>query len=151
MSEVKCWDYWIQWTLRNSLHYISCDLRELRRVFLSCELFWNINTNMSHTLITCSPFSLVIFESLVLERFVTLSSIWKFCCFFQHNEMLCEGLDLGNAEIPKGTSVNLCCLLFPLSFWISEFFTVLFLAVWCRFCSVTHPLVQFIGRPALGL
>lgn len=106
---------------------------------------------MSHTLITCSPFSLVIFESFVLERFVSLSSIRKFCCFFQHNEMLCEGLDLGNAEIPKGTSVSLCCLLFPLSFWISEFFTILFLAAWYRFRLVTRPLVRFIGRPAPGL
>lgn len=77
VSEIKCWDSWIQWTLRNRLHYISCDLRELRRVFLSCRLFWNINTNISHTLITCSLFSLIIFESLVSEHLITLSSIQK--------------------------------------------------------------------------
>lgn len=83
VSEIKCWDSWIQRTLRNSLHYISCDLRELRRVFLSCGLFWNINTNTPHTLITCSLFSLIIFEYLVSEHLITLSSIQKLRYCFQ--------------------------------------------------------------------
>lgn len=94
VSEIKCWDSWIQWTLRNSLHYISCDLRELRRVFLSCGLFWNINTNMSHTLITCSLFSLIIFESLVSEHLITLSSIQKlyYCIQCQSGALVRAGL-----------------------------------------------------------
>lgn len=59
--------------------------------------------------------------------------------------MLCEGLDLGNAKILKGTSANLCCLLFPLSFGVVNSSRFLFLATRYHFCSLTHPPVQFIG------
>lgn len=144
VSEIKCWDSWIQWTLRNSLHYINCDLRELRRVFLSCRLFWNINTNMSHTLITCSLFSLIIFESLVSEHLITLSSVQKFAIAFSVSEVLWKGLDSGSANFPKVTSTHLGCLLFPCSFEGGN--SSLYLsAMWYQFCSVTHPLMQSIS------
>lgn len=116
VSEIKCWDSWIQWTLRNSLHYISCDLRELRRVFLSCGLFWNINTNMSHTLITCSLFSLIIFESLVSEHLITLSSIQKLHYCFQCQWGALGRTGLRNCKFPKRYQHPSWLLVFSFSF-----------------------------------
>lgn len=129
VSEIKCWDSWIQWTLRNSLHYISCDLRELRRVFLSCRLFWNINTNMSHTLITCSLFSLIIFESLVSEHLITLSSIQKLHSCFQCQWSALGGTGLRKCKFPQRHQHPSRLLVISLLLWRKEFFTIFFSSV----------------------
>lgn len=145
VSEVKRWDFWIQQTLRNSLRYISCDLREFRRVFLSGKLFWNINTNMSRTFKTCSPFSLIIFESLVLELFIALSPVQRLHCCFQRKGNALWRTWPRKCKYPRRHNASLCCLLFPGSFEVVNF-SLFSSAVWYRFCSSMHPLMQFISR-----
>lgn len=129
VSEIKCWDSWIQWTLRNSLHYISCDLRELRRVFPSCRLFWNINTNMSHALITGSLFSLIIFEFLVSEHLITLSSIQKLGYCFQCQWSALGRTGLRKCKFPKRHQHPSWLLVISLLLWRREFFTLFFSSV----------------------
>lgn len=137
-------------TVRNSLHYISCDLREFRRVFLSCKLFWNINTNMFHTLITCSLFSLIIFESLVSELFVTLSSIQKLHCFFQCKWNALWRTWPRKCKYPKRHQYHSLLLVISFLLWSSEFFTILFRNMIAFFLLHTSPGAVSVV-PQLGL
>lgn len=98
VSEVKCWDQWMQWTLRNNLHYIKCDRGEFRGV-LSCRLFWNTDIKMFQALPFSPLFnpilklSLITPIALVLNLLLTSGSIQKLALLLSV-EMKCFLKDL---------------------------------------------------------